>query len=68
VIRFLPLILLGSSIVVASTLPKQPSGYRDNLNLCTEVTREINIQVYEGMLTPGQGKDIIDRCFELYVK
>lgn len=42
--------------------------FRTSYELCTEVTREVNIQVGEGMLTQEQADAISTRCFELYAE
>lgn len=74
-IRFLPLILaglliasMGSMIKNGQLYPKQPSDTpRTPSVLCQEVAREVNIQVYEGMISPHKARQIVDRCHELYV-
>jgi hypothetical protein len=73
-IRFLPMILVGSVIAVAGFLtqsgyihPKQPSDTpRTPAAFCQEVSREVNIQAYEGMISPSKARQIARRCQELY--
>ena len=75
-IRFLPMILVGSVIVVAGSLaqsgyihPKQPSDTpRTPTAFCQEVAYEVNIQAYEGMISPTEVRQIIDRCHALYTE
>ena len=74
-IRFLPMILVGSVIAVAGSLvqsgymhPKQPSDTpRTPTAFCQEVSREANIQAYEGMISPIKARQITKRCQELYL-
>lgn len=73
-IRFLPLILaglliasMGSMIKNGQLYPKQPSDTpRTPSALCEEVAHEVNVQVYEGMISPIKARQIIDRCYQLY--
>lgn len=75
-IRFLPMILLGSVIAVGGSLfqsgqihPKQPSDTpRTSDELCREIAHEVNIQTYEGMILPIKARQIIDRCHALYTE
>lgn len=74
-IRFLPLVLagllvatMGSMIKSGNLYPKQPSDTpRAPSVFCQEVAHEVNIQVYEGIISPTKARQIIDRCYELYV-
>lgn len=74
-IRFLPLVLAGTLIASMGAMikngqfyPKQPSDTpRTPSALCQEVAHEVNIQVYEGMISPNKARQIVDRCYELYV-
>ena len=74
-IRFLPLVLAGLMIATMGSMiknghlyPKQPSDTpRPPSALCQEVAHEVNIQVYEGMISPNKARQIVDRCYELYV-
>ena len=74
-IRFLPLVLVGLLITSMGAMikngqfyPKQPSDTpRTPAALCQEVAHEVNIQVYEGMISPTKARQIVDRCYELYV-
>jgi len=76
VIRFLPMIMLGTVITVVGSLsqshhiyPKQPSGTpRTSDKLCREVAHELNIQAHEGMILPIKARQIIDRCHALYTE
>lgn len=73
-IRFLPLVLagllmatMGSMIKSGHLYPKQPSDTpRTPTAFCEEVSFEVNLQAYEGMISPTQARQIIDRCYELY--
>lgn len=75
-IRFLPMILVGSAIAVAGYLaqsgyihPKQPSDTpRTPTTFCQEVSREVNVQAYEGMISPSKARQITRRCQELYLR
>jgi hypothetical protein len=75
-IRFLPMILVGSVIAVVGSLvqsgyihPKQPSDTpRTPVAFCQEVSREVNIQAYEGMISPSKARQISRRCQELYLE
>ena len=73
-IRFLPLILAGLLIATMGSMikngylyPKQPSDTpRTPTAFCQEVAYEVNLQAYEGMISPTQARQIVDRCYELY--
>jgi hypothetical protein len=75
VIRFLPLVLagllvatMGSMIKNGHLYPKQPSDTpRTPTAFCQEVAYEVNLQAYEGMISPTQARQIVDRCYQLYV-
>ena len=48
---------------------KQPSNApRTPTELCEEVAHELNQQYVEGMISQERAKQIIDRCFRIYVK
>ena len=74
-IRFLPLVLAGLLIATMGSMirnghlyPKQPSDTpRTSSAFCEEVAFEVNIQAYEGMISPTQARQVIDRCYQLYV-
>ena len=74
-IRFLPLILAGLLVAVMGSMakdghlyPKQPSDTpRTPIAFCEEVAFEVNLQAYEGMISPTKARQIVDRCYQLYV-
>ena len=39
---------------------------RTESQMCHEVAIEINIQVEEGMITQQKGRQVINRCFEMF--
>jgi len=75
-IRFLPMIMLGTVIAVVGSLsqsghiyPKQPSDTpRTSDELCREVAHEVNIQANEDMILPIKARQIIDRCHVLFTE
>ena len=69
------MILVGSVIAVVGSLvqsgyihPKQPSDTpRTPVAFCQEVSREVNIQACEGMISQSKARQMVRRCQELYI-
>jgi len=45
----------------------QPIVDRNPKQMCDEVAHEINIQVQMGMMSESKGRQVIDRCYRIFV-
>lgn len=63
-VGILLILFLGSYFITSA--PSSSDEVRSGLELCAELTREVNLSVEAGLLTQGEADRISSRCFDLY--
>lgn len=64
--RLLLTILLGTIGIRAVMAAGSSPGQRSGSQLCSELTREVNISAQRGLLTQSEANKISERCYRLY--
>jgi len=65
-LRLITVVFLGSFGLGAILAAPIPKGQRSGNQLCSELTREVNISAERGLLTQSEADKISARCYRLY--
>jgi len=65
-LRLITVVFLGSFGLGAILAAPIPQKQRSGSQLCSELTREVNISAERGLLTQSEADRISARCYRLY--